>query len=195
MNYDILMIDPPWKKSKGGLRKSRPRQTRDLDYDTMGIEDIFALLDKEIFPKANETNTVFMWCIDKYITVIDDYMFERGYKKHCIFIWNKLNGVAPAFTVRYSHEYLVWYYKPKMIKIAENMRGKLLTVFEERSRQHSRKPNYAYKMIDELYPNSKKIDVFSREKRIGWDVWGNETDKFSTIDCVVCGKKIEVYGE
>ena len=76
------MIDPPWKKSKGGLRKSRPRQTRDLDYDTMGIEDIFALLDKEIFPKANETNTVFMWCIDKYITVIDDYMFERGYKKH-----------------------------------------------------------------------------------------------------------------
>lgn len=43
--------------------------------------------------------------------------------------------------------------------------------------------------------DSKKIDVFSREKRIGWDVWGNETDKFSTIDCVVCGKKIEVYGE
>ena len=75
------------------------------------------------------------------------------------------------------------------------MRGKLLTVFEERSRQHSRKPNYAYKMIDELYPDSKKIDVFSREKRIGWDVWGNETDKFSTIDCVECGKKIDLHEE
>ena len=30
--YEIVYVDPPWEKKKGGLRKSRPNQTRDLDY-------------------------------------------------------------------------------------------------------------------------------------------------------------------
>jgi len=37
-------------------------------------------------------------------------------------------------------------------------------------------------MIDKLYPNSKKIDVFSRENRTGWEIWGNETDKFKEMN-------------
>ena len=180
MKYKILNIDPPWKKSKGGLRNCRPNQEKDFAYKTMEIKEIFELLDKEVFPLAEETNTIFMWCIDKYLCEIDEWMFKRGYKKHCIFIWNKLNGVAPAFTIRYSHEYLIWYYKPKMIKINESMRGKFRTVFEEKAREHSRKPNIAYEIINCLYPNCKKLDVFSREKREGWDVWGNETNKFNS---------------
>ena len=156
--YDILMIDPPWDKQKGGLRKARPNQTRELDYSTMPIGEIFRLLDNEVFPKAKETHAVFMWCIDKYLCEIDKWMFERGYKKHCIFIWN---------TVRYSHEYLIWYYKPKMIKINKSMRG--ITVFKEKSGRHSEKPLFAYTMINALYPNSSRIDVFARRKLYGWD--------------------------
>ena len=29
--YSIIYADPPWQKKKGGLRKSRPNQSRDLD--------------------------------------------------------------------------------------------------------------------------------------------------------------------
>jgi len=137
MKYDILNIDCPWKKSKGGLRKCRPNQGKDFDYPTMEIEEIFNLLDEKIFPKTKKVHAIFMWCIDKYLCEIDKFMFARGYKKHCIFIWNKLNGIAPAFTIRYSHEYLIWYYKPKMIKINQSMRGKFKTVFEEKAREHS----------------------------------------------------------
>lgn len=36
--YDILVIDPPWKKKKGGIRKARPNQDRELDYQTMETE-------------------------------------------------------------------------------------------------------------------------------------------------------------
>ena len=53
-----------------------------------------------------------------------------------------------------------------------------MTVFEEKSRQHSRKPDYAYNMIESLYPDMNKIDVFSREKRDGWDQYGNQIDYF-----------------
>lgn len=33
-------------------------------------------------------------------------------------------------------------------------------------------------MIELMYPNTKKIELFARRSREGWDVWGNETTKF-----------------
>lgn len=176
--FSVLMIDPPWLKKKGGLRKARPNQGRSLDYETMSTEKIFDLLDSEIFNNTTENHAVFMWTIEQYLNDCDKFMEKRGYRRHCRFIWDKKNGVAPAFTVRYSHEYLIWYYKEKMIPIAKAQQGKFMTVFSEKAREHSRKPEYAYKMIEALYPNEKRIDVFSREKRDGWYQFGNQPDHF-----------------
>lgn len=177
--FDILMIDPPWLKKKGGLRKSRPNQGKELEYITMSTIEIFDLLDKDVFSQAKETHTVFMWTIDQYLIECEKFMEERNYKRHCRFVWNKMNGVAPAFTVRYSHEYLIWYYKPKMLPISKEQQGKFMTVFDEKSREHSRKPNYPYEMIEKLYPDNSKIDVFSREKRDGWEQYGNQINFFN----------------
>ncbi len=176
--YSIFVIDPPWPKRKGGLRKSRPNQGRSLDYETMSVDDIFKLLDTDIFPLADKNHCVFIWTIDQFLFDCEKEMEKRGYKRHCRMIWNKLNGVAPAFTIRFAHEYLIWFYKPKMVTINADMRGKFMTVFEEKSRQHSRKPDYAYNMIESLYPDMNKIDVFSREKRDGWYQYGNQIDYF-----------------
>lgn len=176
--FSVLMIDPPWFKKKGGLRKARPNQGRNLDYETMPTNKIFDLLDAEIFNNTTENHAVFMWTIEQYLNDCDKYMEQRGYRRHCRFIWDKMNGVAPAFTVRYSHEYLIWYYKEKMLPIAKEQQGKFMTVFSEKAREHSRKPEYAYKMIEALYPNENRIDVFSREKREGWCQFGNQTDRF-----------------
>ena len=178
--YSVFMIDPPYPKKKGGLRKARPNQKRGLDYETMSMDEIFNLLDSNIFSTAMpDKHAVFMWTIDEFLVETDNRMLERGYKRHCRFIWDKTNGVAPAFTVRYSHEYLIWYYKPKMIKIDFNYRGKFKTVFTEKSREHSRKPEYAYEMIEKLYPFESKLDVFSREKRHEWKQFGNQTNYFT----------------
>lgn len=176
--YGVFMIDPPWKKRKGGLRQVRPLQGRDLPYATMSTEGIFHLLDTEIFNLAQEMHCVFIWTIETYLSECEKFMAERNYKRHCRFIWDKLNGIAPTFTIRYCHEYLLWYYKPKLPPISKSYRGVYSSVFSERSRQHSRKPDYAYTMVEHLYPHSKRIDVFSREERRGWEQYGNEVDFF-----------------
>ncbi len=181
VKVNIFVIDPPWQKRKGGLRKSRPNQNRNLDYETMSVEDIFNLLDMAVFPLASKNHGVFMWTIDQYLFDCEQEMIKRGYKRHCRFIWNKLNGVAPAFTVRYSHEYLIWFYKDKLLPIEKEQRGKFMTVFEEKSREHSRKPDFCYKMIDTIYPDYKKMDVFSRERRAGWFQYGNQCDYFEKV--------------
>jgi N6-adenosine-specific RNA methylase IME4 len=176
---DLFVIDPPWPKRKGGLRKVTPNQTRYLDYPTMSVPDIFALLDAEIFPQASPVHTVFMWTVDQFLFETESLMECHGYHRHARIIWDKGNGVAPCFTVRYTHEYLLWYYKPTLTKVAQDMRGKLGTVIRAGNREHSRKPDEAYQYVEALYPDATKLDVFSREPRAGWEQWGNQCDHFS----------------
>lgn len=101
-------------------------------------------------------------------------MKNLGYALHARFIWDKENGVAPAFTVRFSHEYLLWGYKSPMLKIDKKVRGKYTTVIRERSTKHSKKPEKAYELIEALYPNASRMELFARQKRLGWDSWGDE---------------------
>lgn len=108
-------------------------------------------------------------------------MERRRYRRHARIVWDKGNGVAPAFTVRYTHEYLLWYYKPTLLRVAQEMRGKLGTVIREGNREHSRKPDAAYQYVEALYPDGELWDVFSREPRIGWKQWGNQTDHFRAV--------------
>ncbi len=179
MVIDVFMIDPPWPKKKGGLRKARPHQGRTLEYCTMSIADIFKLLDNDILTQASDCHNVFLWLIDQYLHDAELEMLKRNYKRHARFVWDKGNGVAPAFTVRYSHEYLVWFYKPKLAPIALEQRGKFTTVIKANGREHSRKPDEAYSMVETLYPESTKMDVFSRETRLNWQQYGNECNKFN----------------
>lgn len=176
--YQIFVIDPPWPKKKGGKRSVRPNQGRALDYITMSVDSVFSLLDKSVFPLANDKHTVFLWTVEEFLVQSEQEMIDRGYKRHVRLIWNKMNGIAPAFSVRYSHEYLVWFYKPKFMAVDNKCRGKFTSVFSEAAREHSRKPNVAYDMISEMFPDVDKIDVFSREKRHGWEQWGDQLDFF-----------------
>jgi N6-adenosine-specific RNA methylase IME4 len=44
-------------------------------------------------------------------------------------------------------------------------------------REHSRKPDEFYALVDALCPGTK-LDMFARETRAGWALWGAETGKF-----------------
>lgn len=170
MDYDLVYADPPWKQTKGGKRNVRPRQGKDLDYPTLDLEDIFSIL------QNFDSKVLFLWTIDKYLFEAQSVAEKLGYKLHARFIWNKKNGIAPAFTVRFCHEYLLWMYKSPMLKIEKSQRGKFSSVLEERATKHSAKPLIAYEMIEKMYPSAKKIELFARKKRDGWDCWGNEVD-------------------
>jgi len=43
-------------------------------------------------------------------------------------------------------------------------------------RKHSQKPWEAHFRIEAMYPNTKKVELFARDKRHGWNSWGNEIE-------------------
>jgi MT-A70 len=48
------------------------------------------------------------------------------------------------------------------------------SVIEAPRREHSRKPDEVYEIIERMYPELPKIELFARKTRPGWDAWGNE---------------------
>jgi len=172
--YDVIYSDPPWNQKKGNARKCRPNQEKELDYKTLSMEEITAI-HQQASGLCNEKHNMFMWTIDKYLHETEKMMKELGYELHARLVWDKENGIAPAFTVRFSHEYLLWFYKKgNMLMPCQEMRGKYTTILREPSTKHSKKPQNAYKMIEELFPDSLKLEMFARSRRELWDCWGDE---------------------
>ena len=166
---DIIYADPPWKQEKGGFKKARPNTSGSpLDYQTLGLEDI-----KEIVGK-NMGKVLFLWTIDKYLFEAQKMGEDLGYKLHARLIWDKVTGIPAAFTVRFSHEYLLWMYTSPMIPISKDARGKFSTVFREKVIAHSKKPIKGYEMIEAMYPEASKLELFARNFRQGWESWGNQ---------------------
>ena len=172
--YGLIYADPPWKQSKGGKKSVRENSSgKPLDYPTCSLDEI-----KEHLRLATESTTensiLFLWTIDKYLFEAQQIAESLGYKLHARMIWDKVTGIPAAFTVRYGHEYLLYMYKGKLTPVAKDERGKVHTVFRERVTKHSKKPDIAYEIIERLYPNLKKLEMYARETRDGWDSFGNE---------------------
>ena len=172
--YSIIYADPPWKQSKGGKKSVRKNSSgKPLDYQTISLEEIKEHL-KQATSLTTENSVLFLWTIDKYLFEAQKIAEELGYKLHARMIWNKVTGIPAAFTIRYGHEYLLYMYKGKLLPVEKNERGRIHSVFTEQVKKHSQKPNIAYEIIERLYPNKNKIELYARNHRKNWDCWGNE---------------------
>ena len=174
--YNLLYIDPPWRQSKGGKKNVRPKSSgEELEYPVISLEEIQEHLLRAT-ELTEENSIMFLWTIDKYLHEAEQMAKILGWKLHARMIWNKVTGIPAAFTVRYGHEYLLYYYKGKLLPVAKEERGKIHTVFTEQVKRHSQKPEVAYQIIERLYPDTKKLEMYSRLKRKGWSAWGNEVE-------------------
>lgn len=45
-------------------------------------------------------------------------------------------------------------------------------------REHSRKPDQMFDVLDRLFGPVPRLEMFARQRRIGWAAWGDDLDKF-----------------
>lgn len=172
--YDLILADPPWKQARGGKKSVRENSSgRPLEYPTLSLGEIREHL--EIATNLTEKDSVlFLWTIDKYLFEAQQIGESLGYKLHARMIWNKINGIPAAFTIRFGHEYLLYMYRGKLLPVAKEERGKIHSVFTEQVKRHSQKPDVSYQIINRLYPDTRKLELYARREIPGFDCWGNE---------------------
>jgi N6-adenosine-specific RNA methylase IME4 len=180
--YKVIVSDPAWKTVKGGKKAARPKSSGMApDYSLISLEEIMAI-QQAARDLAEPDHVLFMWTIDKYLHEAETMGKSLGYKLHARMIWNKVNGIPAAFTIRFGHEYLLWFYHGKFSPVAKDMRGKIHSVFTEKARRHSQKPEISYHIIEQLFPAVSKLELFARGKaRPNYDIWGNQAENSITL--------------
>lgn len=120
---------------------------------------------------AKENAILFLWATVPLLPVGLEVMASWNfiYKSNCV--WNKVSlGLGNYF--RINHEILLLGTRGK-IKCPEPA-NRFPSIINEKRTQHSRKPVQIYEIIERMYPNTSKIELFARTHRFGWDALGHE---------------------
>ena len=179
--YEIIYADPPWhytrNMDKASKRIKLKPGTRGINvpYDTMESEDIAALHVKDLL---EEDAACFMWTTDAHLPSAIEIMKAWGFKyKTIAFVWEKqyANGNAVNMMAPWTnkcYEICLFGTKGAMTKHLGSNRisQKVVTV----RGTHSSKPEEVAHRIEQMFPDLKKIELFARRHRPGWDVWGND---------------------
>lgn len=172
--YDIILADPPWKFTSN--TKDRPGRNAMGHYDCMKLDDIAALPVRDL---VGRDAMLFMWTTAPFAVLSQKVYEEWGFTYVSQLAWPKQRA-GTGFWVRNQHE-IVYVCK----------RGKFpcpkpapfpTSLIPGAQRQHSRKPDWLHEQIDTVWPDARKLELFAREGRPGWTVWGNETGKFDAPD-------------
>ena len=169
--YNIILADPPWKYGgSGGTKWNRA----DCYYDTLSFEELSSMA-SEIDRISEKDCLLFMWVVSPELKRCIEVGESWGFNYITVaFVWYKQRANAGNYTM--SSCELCLLFKKKKGKIpSDRVRnpGQLQFISEPISK-HSRKPACVRDRICGMFPKSKKIELFAREKIDGWDCWGNE---------------------
>lgn len=175
--YKILVIDPPWNQGKTGKRAVRPNQGTRLDYPTMTKE---ALMKLPVNEWSADQSFLWLWATNSkdrktgepILKTAFDLMEEWGFTFYTMVTWNKRTGPCPFGPYQITTEHVLFGYKGKAVFDKATL-GKMQTCFTEGSTVHSAKPDSFYQQIAKTF-KGKRLDVFARQVRGGFDGWGNE---------------------
>lgn len=164
--FDVIVIDPPWGYGTQLLAEAYRAAN---PYPEMTQDELKAIE----LPAADDC-VLFLWATHKFIWDAKELLDRWGFDYRCMLVWNKQQMGLGSF-IRMQCEFCLIGLKGKpAFKDVHNIRD----LIEEPRREHSRKPDAFYRLVEELCAG-RKLDYFSREQREGWSTYGNDTKKFT----------------
>lgn len=176
-DYQVLVVDPPWNQGKTGRRRVRPRQGTRLDYPTMTRDQIEGL---PVPDWSAPQSFLWLWATNSRDRASDEPILPMafglmegwGYRYYTMITWNKRTGPCPFGPYQIITEHVLFGYRGRA-EFPRQILGKLKTLFAESPTSHSVKPASFYQDIALSFPGPR-LDVFARQRRPGYDGWGNE---------------------
>jgi len=168
--FDVVSVDPPWPyegESKNitsfdsvGRRVANP-------YPEMSIEQI-----KNIELPLMNNAVVLLWTTHKFLPDAFEILKEWNLDYKATLVWNK-EKIGMGAWFRMQCEFCLVAIKGKPYWENTTYRD----IITEARREHSRKPDCFFEMIEKITMGNR-LEYFSREKREGWKVFGNDINKF-----------------
>jgi N6-adenosine-specific RNA methylase IME4 len=172
--FSTVLADPPWRFTNR-TGKVAPEHRRLDRYSTMTLDAIKAIRVREVLaPNAH----LYLWVPNALLPDGLEVMQAWGFRYVSNVVWAKRrkdggpDGRGVGFYFRNVTELLLFGVHGSMRTLAPGRSQ--VNMIETRKREHSRKPDEQYELIESCSPGAY-LELFARHKRPGWTVWGDES--------------------
>lgn len=172
--FSTILADPPWRFANR-TGKVAPEHRRLDRYSTMSLEAIKALAVRDVAAKDAH---LYLWVPNALLPDGLDVMSAWGFRYISNIIWAKRridggpDGRGVGFYFRNVTEVLLFGVRGSMRTLAPGRSQ--VNMIETRKREHSRKPDEQYDLIESCSPGPY-LELFSRHPRSNWTLWGDES--------------------
>jgi N6-adenosine-specific RNA methylase IME4 len=187
--FRTVLADPPWRfVNRTG--KVAPEHRRLDRYDTMRLDDIGALPVGEV---AADTAHLYLWVPNALLPEGLRVMEAWGFRYVTNLVWAKRrkdggpDGRGVGFYFRNVTELVLFGVRGTMRTLPPGRSQ--VNMIETRKREHSRKPDEQYALIEACSPGPY-LELFARYPRPGWQVWGAE----AAAEVTPRGRRHKGYG-
>lgn len=162
--YQVLLADPPWKYD---FASSENREIEN-QYPTMTVD---AICDLPVAKLAEPDAVLFLWATSPKLPEALRVMGAWGFAYKTCMIWVK-DKIGMGYYARQRHELLLIGTKGSPEVPPPERRPD--SVIEAPRGRHSEKPERASEVIESMYPDTTRVELFARKSRENWSSWGNE---------------------
>lgn len=163
--FNIIYADPPWRYEYS-ISVSREIENQ---YPTATTEEICSM------PVGNicaSDSVLFMWATSPKLAEAMKVIEAWGFTYKTCMVWVK-DKIGMGYYARQQHELILIATKGNLPTPEPSNRP--ASVFYGERNEHSAKPKEFYEVIERMYPEFSKVELFCRTPRDGWYSWGNQT--------------------
>jgi N6-adenosine-specific RNA methylase IME4 len=175
--FKTILADPPWR-FQNATGKVAPGHRRLNRYGTMTLAEIMAL---PVSGVADTTGHLYLWVPNALLPEGLAVLQAWGFTYKSNIVWHKVrkdggsDGRGVGFYFRNVTELMLFGVRGKNARTLAPGRRQV-NMIQTRKREHSRKPDEQYKLIEECSPGPY-LEMFGRGVRRGWATWGNQADE------------------
>ena len=162
--FEVVVMDPPWAYGTpydpDGRRNACP-------YPEMTQGQLL-----ELQPPFAKDCVLFLWTTHAFLFDAKALLDRWGFTYKATMVWDK-QSIGMGAWLRMQCEFCLIGVRGRPTWSNTTWRD----IISERRREHSRKPDAFYKMVEDVTVG-RRLDYFSREQRNGWESFGNDTKKF-----------------
>jgi N6-adenosine-specific RNA methylase IME4 len=166
--YGVVYADPEWRFETYS-EKGKDATSADNHYPTSTLEEIKA---RDVPGISADDCSLFLWATVPMLPQALEVMEAWGFAYKTHWAWVK-DRTGTGYWNLNQHELLLLGTKGAVPAPTQGTQGS--SVINAPRREHSRKPDEAYDLIEKFFPSLPKIELNQRYARPGWDGWGNET--------------------
>jgi N6-adenosine-specific RNA methylase IME4 len=176
-SFGTILADPPWRFNNN-TGKVAPEHRRLKRYSTLSLDEIMAIPVNNV---AAENSHLYLWVPNALIDEGLRVMKSWGFKYKTNLIWYKIrkdggpDGRGVGFYFRNVTEMVLFGVKGELRTLQPGRSQ--VNILLSRKREHSRKPDQLYKIIETCSPGPY-LELFARGSKKNWTTWGNESEDY-----------------